>query len=129
MTGIMGRIKDFEIMQLSPVSNREQSPLVIAAGSSDGAVRLWNVFMSEIAGAPDAGVDGEVTTESDSITSKQAKQAGKLVGTLETGNRITCLGAFVMDEASKTPVLNGHDEMAGTVGDEGENGSEDADDE
>ncbi|CZT18018.1 related to MAK11 protein (maintenance of killer toxin-encoding satellite M1 dsRNA) [Ramularia collo-cygni] len=75
--GISGRVKDFEIVALKGKAN-----ILIVTGSSDGAVRLWTVSGEQLAG--EVSEDGP-------------KQVGKLVATQETGNRITCLGAFVMD--------------------------------
>ena len=79
--GFSGRIKDFEVLQ-----HKAGAPLTIVTGSSDGAVRLWKCSVSEI-------------VERDST--KQAKgavrQIGTPIGTHETGHRITCLVAFVMD--------------------------------
>lgn len=75
--GISGRVKDFEVMALKGKKN-----LLIVTGSSDGAVRLWTVSGEQSLGK--ASKEGP-------------KQVGKLVATQETGNRITCLGAFVMD--------------------------------
>jgi protein MAK11 len=75
--GISGRTKDFEIVQLA-----NSSDFVVVTASSDGAVRLWKLGAGDIA-----------ATES----SAEPTQVGSLVGGLETGNRITCLGAFAMD--------------------------------
>lgn len=75
--GISGRVKDFEIVAL-----QGSKSLVIITGSSDGAVRLWTVSGEQF--AAQASKEGP-------------KQIGKLIATQETGNRITCLGAFVMD--------------------------------
>lgn len=76
--GITGRVKDFEIVSLKGKGN----PLVIITGSSDGAVRLWTVSGEQFSGR----------------NSKDTpKQIGRLIATQETGNRITCLGAFIMD--------------------------------
>jgi protein MAK11 len=74
--GTPGRIKDFSIMTLEGNTKK----FLIATGSSDGAVRLWRV-----SAANDLSTSG-----------KEGRQVGELVGTYETGNRITCLKAFVM---------------------------------
>lgn len=73
--GVEGRIKDFEILQLEP------SSLLVVTASSDGAVRLWTI------------------TDTTVLRNAQSKprQIGDLVGMLETGNRITCMGAFIMN--------------------------------
>jgi protein MAK11 len=76
--GISGRVKDFDILKLAG----SDEGLVFVTASSDGAVRLWNVLRSQLQ-------LGEKTEE--------PTQVGQLIATHETGNRITCLGAFVMD--------------------------------
>ncbi|KAI4719322.1 WD40 repeat-like protein [Aureobasidium sp. EXF-10727] len=79
--GFSGRIKDFEVLQ-----HKAGAPLSIVTGSSDGAVRLWKCSLSEILeGAGAEGAKGAV------------RQVGTSIGTHETGHRITCLAAFVMD--------------------------------
>lgn len=80
--GLTGRVKDFEILQMSP-STEGDVPLVVVTASSDGAVRLWTAFESDLA----PGVDKSATP----------KQVGRLIATHETGERITCLGVFVLD--------------------------------
>jgi protein MAK11 len=76
--GLTGRIKDFKILP-STTGSKESESIVVTA-SSDGAVRLFRISPSE-----DLGAGG-----------KKMKQIGTLLGTYETGNRITCLEAFVM---------------------------------
>lgn len=73
--GTPGRVKDFSILTMID----EQKSLIIATGSSDGAVRLWRISASK-----------------DLASSNDGAQVGQLLGTYETGNRITCLKAFVM---------------------------------
>ncbi|OLN81602.1 Protein MAK11 [Colletotrichum chlorophyti] len=78
--GVTGRIKDTAILQHK---GKDSIALFIVAGSSDGKVRVWNVDTKELA--------------SDKGKSKgEAKQAGKLLGTYSTNNRITCVAAFTM---------------------------------
>jgi len=57
------------------------SSLLVVTASSDGAVRLWTI------------------TDTTLLRNAQTKprQIGDLVGMLETGNRITCMGAFIMN--------------------------------
>jgi protein MAK11 len=69
--GLVGRIKDFTTLKLD-------DGLLIVTGSSDGSVRLWKLTTAELQG------------------SSEVQQVGTLLGTYETGNRITCLAAFVM---------------------------------
>lgn len=102
--GFTGRIKDFEVLQPSA-----GSALVIVTGSSDGAVRLWKCSMSEI-------------LERDA--SAPVRQVGTPIGTHETGHRITCLAAFVMDGPAEVADDEDDDVQAGQ-----DEGSSDSDDE
>ncbi|PQE03235.1 hypothetical protein CJF30_00005737 [Rutstroemia sp. NJR-2017a BBW] len=91
---ISGRIKDFSVLNIG-------EDLLIVAGSSDGAVRLWKLSAKK-----DLSGGGE-----------KVKQVGTLIGTYETGNRITCLKAFVMipkpegsDDDDEVEIEEGEDE-------------------
>ncbi|GME62987.1 hypothetical protein GTA08_BOTSDO03000 [Neofusicoccum parvum] len=100
--GLTGRIKDFEIL---PVSE-EADQFHIVTGSSDGAVRIWRLSQGELSLPADDAANGtskkkageqsddKAATISNTLS---AKQVGELIGTHETGNRITCLKAFVMN--------------------------------
>jgi len=83
--GLTGRIKDFAIL---PIANPESDPipcstfLVVTVGS-DGVVRVWALKKTEWT-AEDLG-------QKDTI-----RQIGRLIGAYETGNRITCMKAFIM---------------------------------
>jgi len=74
--GLTGRVKDFTVMFVGEGSSKE---FIIVAASSDGAIRLWQTSPSDL--EPHTG---------------KTKQVGKLLGTYETGNRITCLASFLM---------------------------------
>lgn len=73
---VTGRVKDFTILTTVDGSDN----LCIVAASSDGAVRVWKLSKST-----------DLTPRSG-----KTKQVGNLVGTYETGNRITCVTAFIM---------------------------------
>ncbi|KAJ9152079.1 Protein MAK11 [Pleurostoma richardsiae] len=77
--GVSGRIKDFAILKAPSDTNN----WYIVSGSSDGKIRLWSVSREDV-----------------SLEKKKKKAAGKrigkLLGTYESHNRITCLEAFVM---------------------------------
>lgn len=75
--GVSGRIKDFAVLNIGEGASRE---IIIVAASSDGAVRLY-----KLSAVKELAQVGE-----------QVNQVGKLIGTYETGNRVTCLKAFVM---------------------------------
>lgn len=79
--GVTGRVKDFEVVRTAKSSRS----LVILTASSDGIVRLWHLDEHVLASPEKEQQDG---------TALEAKQVGTLIGTHETGNRITCLGAF-----------------------------------
>jgi len=85
--GIANRIKDFEILSLSSptISSARRKDLAIITAHSDGAVRLFHLPTSSLL----------VAAKSKTPT---PPQIGKLIGLYETGNRITCLRAFVMLE-------------------------------
>jgi len=113
--GVTGRVKDFELIHLpSTVEGTEPCLLLVTAGS-DGVVRLWTLAASEIVAFGEAARSG---------TAADTKQIGRLIGTLETGNRVTCLGAFVMD--GKVSEENGLDgDGADPRGDDDEEGESD----
>lgn len=84
--GLSGRVKDFTAMSLGEESSKE---LLIVTGGSDGALRVWKLSASQ-----------DLRTNDGTV-----RQVGKLLGTYETGNRITCLKAFIM-----LPKADGEDE-------------------
>lgn len=75
-TGSAGRIKDFKILRLP----NDPESLVLISASSDGSIRLWKLSVSDFY----------------SKEQKKARRIGVLLGKYDTGNRITCLVAFVM---------------------------------
>ncbi|KAL2205100.1 WD40 repeat-like protein [Sarocladium strictum] len=77
--GVDTRIKEFSSMR----SGLRDGTLYFVSGSSDGKARLWTVSVSELNKAMKS-------------TKAPSKPAGKLLGTYETQNRITCTAAFVM---------------------------------
>lgn len=107
--GIPGRIKDFEVLQAPAPPSGEEAPLLIVTASSDGAVRIWSLMQSQLRKSKDSPA-----------------QVGHLVGTLETANRITCLGAFVLD-GKAVDEMNGASEVGAAEDEEGSE-SEDEDD-
>jgi protein MAK11 len=70
------RMKDFTALT---VGEGSEKALFIIAGRSDGAVKLFRLPASDLTAKGD-----------------KAREVGKLLGTYETGNRITCVKAFVM---------------------------------
>ncbi|KAH6672857.1 WD40-repeat-containing domain protein [Halenospora varia] len=79
------RIKDFQALK---VGEGNSQYIIIVAGRSDGAIKLFKLSASELISK-----------------GKEAKGVGELLGTVSTGNRITCLKAFVM-----LPSFEGNDD-------------------
>lgn len=105
--GVSGRIKDFEILDLPG------SSLFITAGS-DGAIRLWSVQSADLG----KGAESESTT----------RQVGALIASHETGDRVTCLGAFVLDGKAQDGMEDAAEDVAEAESNGGaERGSEDGD--
>jgi len=107
--GVSNRIKDFEILKpaMADVSEELNTNLLIVTASSDGAVRIWLLDATQLNTPSRDDLDstatnGDVTTEmipgSAQVngTTAKTKRVGSLVGIYETGNRITCLKAFIM---------------------------------
>jgi protein MAK11 len=94
------RIKEFAILPLSSDDQGASLGLLIAAGSSDGMVRVWSLKGGELSGSNPADDSGAV------------KQVGTLLGEYATANRITCLVGFVMGPALTAidAVENGHED-------------------
>ena len=100
--GVVSRIKDFEILRLSTKKDHPSKTLAIT-GCSDGSIRMWLLDEQELFDKP---VHVSHASESKSTTNghgngtngthgSAVEQIGKLIGTYETGHRITCLKAFV----------------------------------
>jgi len=96
--GISGRIKDFEVIQMQdPVS--EATSMMIVTASSDGAIKVWQVSVAGL-------ISSLKGTEEQEI-----QQVGSLIGTYETGSRITCLKAFLMQPAGDDAGLSEFEDM------------------
>lgn len=80
--GVTNRIKDFEIVVI-PSEEKQSASFAVVTASSDGTIRVWHIEASAL------GEDRH-----DAL--KSPVQVGKLIGTYETGSRITCLKAFLM---------------------------------
>lgn len=121
--GIEGRIKDFEILNHTVNGGSMECPIVVA-GSSDGTIRLWALDPTQFARELKSSTGRSQFNESAQgpvPEVPQARQLGRLIGTFETGNRITCLKAFVMSDIIGTEVStisNGNHENASTGLDE-----------
>jgi protein MAK11 len=82
--GVSGRIKDFEIIAL-PTSEEHDSTSFIITACSDGSIRIWQFLLEDVVGET-----------SKRKSQDKVAQIGKLIGTYETGSRITCLKAFLL---------------------------------
>lgn len=99
--GLTGRIKDFELLPVPGAADQ----FYIITGSSDGAVRIWRLSQGELSLPADDTANSDFTTQPEKDSERaanvsntlSAKQVGELIGTHETGNRITCLKAFIMN--------------------------------
>ncbi|KAF2200813.1 WD40 repeat-like protein [Delitschia confertaspora ATCC 74209] len=118
--GITSRIKDFEILPLPLASSSPATTFIIVTASSDGSTRLWTLSSSDLilSASKEASADGG---KKEGYST--AKQVGTPIGTYATGNRITCLKAFVMtgkpeddDEEEETP--NGDAESSSSESDD-----------
>ncbi|OAX84450.1 hypothetical protein ACJ72_01174 [Emergomyces africanus] len=81
------RIKDFEALPVKAQGWNNTTFLLITSGS-DGAVKLWALTEADFPAAP--------KKDCSASASAAVTQVGKLLGTYESGNRITCMKAFVM---------------------------------
>ncbi|KAK2829890.1 hypothetical protein FQN49_007157 [Arthroderma sp. PD_2] len=105
------RIKEFEILPLQEDSKTKQF-LVVTSGS-DGALRIWAINPAEFNKKVKPSKSG-----------KQPVQIGKILGTYETGNRVTCMKAFIMREST---VPEDEDEESLSEDEESESDSENDD--
>ncbi len=101
-----GRIKDFEILKL-PAVEGSTGNLLIVAGSSGGLIRLWMLDPAQfVIGSanstepPNSHLNNSPNGkgEANALNLALLPQMGRLLGTYETGNRITCLKAYIMSE-------------------------------
>ncbi|EEH10628.1 conserved hypothetical protein [Histoplasma capsulatum G186AR] len=130
--GQSSRIKDFEVLPVKAQGwNNNKTFLIVTAGS-DGAVKLWMLNEAEFPAAVGDRFPGNKKGRLDSkelkngIPSASAStavvQVGRLLGTYESSNRITCMKAFVM-LAPPTGDLDDSD-FSGSNEDEDSSGSD-----
>ena len=125
---LTGRIKDFQVLTLTGGAQ-----MLIVTGSSDGAIRLWYLDISELESytiqtkySSDSSVKKSTNgsmkeTTENGVNQSTIKQIGKLLGTYEAGNRITCLQAFLMTGPAASEPQDGMNTTSneGTKTDEG----------
>ncbi|KAH8693627.1 WD40-repeat-containing domain protein [Talaromyces proteolyticus] len=113
-SGLAGRVKDFEILDVTDIENWKDHFLLLSSGS-DGAVRVWVLRIQ---------ADTNDTTQE---TNKTSEVASRLLGTYETGNRITCMVAFVMQKPQALDEIDGLEPESDDQGSEAESSSGDSD--
>ena len=133
--GVTGRIKDFTVLRVPSPIREEEDQLIIPTGGSDGKVRVFAVSAGELnearrassssssssrgAGSQNKKKKGEEKEEEEG----QPRRVGRLLGTYDTSNRITCLEAFVMTPRPASLVDDDDDDSEGE-----ENGDEEFED-
>ncbi|RYO94392.1 hypothetical protein DL766_008947 [Monosporascus sp. MC13-8B] len=85
--GVTGRIKDFAVLRAAAGEGGAGERLIIPTGSSDGRVRVFSLAVDELS---------EAAARKGKDRGEEARRVGRLLGTYDTSNRITCLEAFVM---------------------------------
>ena len=117
-SGITGRIKDFEILDLEDHCSEPQAfSKIIVTACSAGSVSIWafkggrlrlETDPTDIPSSRDGQVEDPDKTPGGDISGPTVPQVATLVSTYETGNRITCLKAFVLLESPESSLSNGH---------------------
>jgi protein MAK11 len=107
--GESSRIKDFRFLEMPSEAGGEARSLLITASSS-GSIKIWNYDLSGIFRCPNEmnGMKPHANGELQGMNALEDREAdaqgavppriGQLLGTYETGNRITCLEAFILLE-------------------------------
>lgn len=120
--GIIGRIKDFAML---PLPSEEESEFpstqrLVITGSSDGAIRLWLLDLDDLLLLATNGAESVPKIALPNGTQSKPRQVGTPLGTFETGNRITCLNAFIMSSDSHN---DGEEEHSISGAEDGEGSS------
>lgn len=106
--GVQSRIKDFEIITFSR-TKRFRGSVVLVAGCSSGFIYIWDLAKTQLdersrGTAGDSSIQlerGVPLSDMDGLNESQCNeipQIGRLLGSYDTGKRITCLKAFVKSE-------------------------------
>ena len=115
--GLPGRCKDYEILSLRDEPIGEKDNFLVVAASSDGTVRVWKLTGAELSGK----------SSSKDKKSTSTPQVGTLLGSYETGDRITCMKAFVMLPSEDPSTLQDSEEETEKI--ESDSESDGSDDE
>lgn len=97
LEGLTDRIKDFEVL-----TEPDRGRILIITGSSDGAIRVWELQSTDIFSRRDnapSSTTSPLDVQDPKKESKGPKQVGQLLGVYEAGSRITCLTAFSMSQS------------------------------
>jgi protein MAK11 len=117
------RIKDFELLPLRDRPANSSISLVVTCGS-DGAVRVWSVAANALETATRAAMAATAATKHSAVAS--VPQVGDLLATYETGNRITCMVAFLMQAPEDLMTIKALDEGEENDLDESSSSDEDS---
>lgn len=91
-SGFPGRVKDFEILNVGEESAAQKGDLLVVTGNSEGVVRVWMLHAKNLI----RNTKEKPKASDDKSEGSENLQVGKLLNVYETGNRITCLKAFIM---------------------------------
>ncbi|RDW57945.1 putative 60S ribosome biogenesis protein Mak11 [Aspergillus mulundensis] len=88
--GFPGRVKGLEILSLKGQPGVKGEDFAVVTANSEGVVRVWRLLGAQLRNAG-----------SKKSSDTKDLQVGKLLNSYETGNRVTCLKAFVMMPAEE----------------------------
>lgn len=117
--GVQSRIKDFEIITFSRTKQFRGNVLLVA-GCSSGSIYIWMLAKTqfdersrETAGDPSIQLERGIALgnidDLNKLQCNEIPQLGRLLGSYDTGKRITCLKAFVKSELPQD-LLEAHTE-------------------
>ena len=114
--GVQGRIKDFEWLTTLTDDENVEHQIFVTCGSN-GTVSIWRVSHEEMMSIEPAdpllepmpnqnelvqAANGNVEHQKRNSSKASIRQIGRLLGSYETNERVTCLKAFVMQEANES---------------------------
>ncbi|KAL4736865.1 WD40-repeat-containing domain protein, partial [Aspergillus similis] len=99
--GYPGRVKSFEMLSLKGQPGVNGDDFAVVTANSEGVVRVWRLLGAQLRNAV-----AKKSTDTKDI------QVGKFLSSYETGNRITCLKAFVM-MPTEEPTLEDYESSDG----------------
>ncbi|RAH82664.1 60S ribosome biogenesis protein Mak11 [Aspergillus japonicus CBS 114.51] len=107
--GFPGRVKDFEVLSLKDQPGPNKGDYLVVTANSAGLIRVWLLRGTELVAKKKKG-DKKKNSDSKDEKAPEVNQVGRLLNTYATGNRITCLKAFVMLTAEDSSDLEFDDE-------------------